>query len=112
MTPFTFAALIGALIVLVLAPFGGGREVLDTGIFYVIGLPLGMATAALFAWNWPQHAWRCGVAVALGQCLAVFVLAGEIGNLFPLTIVLFAMLAMPMILAATLAGWAHRRSAA
>jgi len=112
MTAFTFAGLIGVFIVLVLAPFGGERELLDTGIFYVIGVPLGAATAAVFAWHWPQHAWRYGMAVALGQCLGVFIVAGELANLFPLTIVLFALLASPMVLTATVTGWLHRRGAA
>jgi peptidoglycan/LPS O-acetylase OafA/YrhL len=109
MAPFSLAVLIGALLVLALAPFGGERELVDTGIFYVIGVPTGMAAAGVCAWYWPQRAWRYGIAVALGQFLATFALNGEIGNLFPLTLMFFAVLALPMVVTAGLAGWLHRR---
>ena len=95
---------------LALAPFDGGRELVDTGIFYVIGVPTGMAAAAVCAWYWPRRAWRYGIAVALGQCLMAVALNGEVGNLFPLTLMLFAVLSLPMVVTAGVSGWLQRHT--
>ncbi len=111
MAPFTSAVLIGALLMLALTPFDGGRELLDTGIFYIIGLPAGMAAAAVVAWHWPRGAWRYGFAVAFGQCLMSVVLNGDVGNLFPLTVMLFAALSLPMVMTAGFTGWLQRQYA-
>lgn len=94
----------------VFAPFAGDRELLDTGFFFLVGVPAGMAMAAVFAWRWPQRAWSYGLAVALGQCLMTFVLAGAITSLFPVTLLLFLVLALPMAISGVVAGWLQRRS--
>jgi hypothetical protein len=46
--------------------------------------------------------------VAFGQFLAAFALNGEVGNLFPLTLMFFAVLALPMIVTAGVSGWLQR----
>ena len=110
MSPFSLAVVCGGLIMVVLAPFAGGRELLDTGFFFLVGVPAGMAMAAVFAWRWPERAWSYGLAVALGQCLMTFALAGLIPNLFPVTLLLFLVLALPMAASGAVAGWLQRRS--
>ncbi|MEM7119649.1 MAG: hypothetical protein AAF563_00145 [Pseudomonadota bacterium] len=109
MSPFSLAVVCGGLIIAVLAPFAGGRELLDTGFFFVAGVPAGMAMAAVFAWRWPQRGWSYGLAVALGQCLMTFVFAGAISSLFPVTLLLFLVLALPMAISGAVAGWLQRR---
>ncbi len=110
MSPYLLAVVCGALIMVVLASIAGGRELLHSGFFFVAGVPAGMAMAAVFAWRWPQRAWSYGVAVALGQSLMTFILAGAFGSLLPVTLLLFLVLTVPMAFSGGVAGWLQRRN--
>ena len=109
--PLLLAVLGGLLLTAVLAAVSAGSDLTDGPLFFTIGLPTGLAVCGGLAWLRPKGAWRYGLAFALAQCVGAFVVAGELGNLWPLVILFYLALSLPMVATAALVGlW--RRSAA
>jgi hypothetical protein len=102
------AALAGASLWLALAAMGGRAEAWDSPLYFPIGLPLAVVTAALLGAVAPRRAWRWGGWLMAGQGTALLFTAGP-GSLLPLGAVLFALLALPCMLGAVVGAWLRRR---
>ncbi len=86
----------------------GGREAWDHSSYFTVSIPLMSAAAAYAGFRAPIRTWRWPLALALAQFAAALVLGG-FGNLLPLGLVVFAILAVPMVVTASLGASAARR---
>jgi hypothetical protein len=91
---------------------GGRAEPWDAPQFWSAGYPAALAACAILGWIWPRGAWRWAALVF--AMLLVVMLAGTVGtgssfSMLPPGLVLLAVLALPGVALAALAGWARRR---
>ena len=97
-----------------LAPwlFLGRKEAWDHWTYFLVSIPIMCAVAGYAAFRARSRSWRWPLTLVLAQ-FATALLLGGFGNLFPLGIIVFAILAVPMAITAAIATWiARRREAA
>lgn len=83
----------------------GRREAWDAPEYGSIAYPtFALATLAL-GYAGRSGSWRWPIAIAIGQCAAAFTIAGEVPNLWPFSLVAFAVYSAPLLLTA----WAGQR---
>lgn len=112
-SPWAVAVLGGAVLMFVAAVVSGRREAWDSGIYWVLFYPLSILACGVLGHRFPERPWRWAFAFFLGQCLAMLLRTGELGNLFPLGVIVFGILSLPGMAVATLgAKLAGRRRAA
>lgn len=73
------------------------KEAWDSGLYWAVFYPLSIAACGYFGLRHPDRPWRWALALFLGQSLALGIRSGELGNLFPLGLILFGVLALPGI---------------
>ena len=101
--PFTMAGAAGVLLWLTASLLTGKREPWDASVYWVVVYPLAIAIAAALGYRYPERPWRWAVALFEAQFLAMCLRNGELGNLWPLGMALFGIIALPGVLAARLA---------
>ncbi|MDG4594707.1 MAG: hypothetical protein P9F75_03270 [Candidatus Contendobacter sp.] len=79
------------------------REPWDDSIYWVAIYPLAIGISAMLAFRYPQNPILLTLVVFQSQLLAMCVRSGELGNLWPLGMALFAVIALPGMLAAKVA---------
>lgn len=104
------SALIGAALWLLASRFANGREAWDAPGYWQLGYPLALLASAALGWWFPRGAWRWPLVMFVAQSLTAFVLAGELGNLWPLAIAMFVILSLPGVALAVFTAWLRRRS--
>ncbi len=105
-----YAVAIGGGVLLWLASMavGGKREAWDSGVYWVAAYPLAIALAGWLGYEFPDRAWRWGVAIMLAQAVTLAVTALDF-SMLPLGLVVFAILPLPLVAAATLVARRTRR---
>lgn len=109
--PFLVAAVLGAALWLGTATLTGRHEAWDAGAYWAFAYPAAIVGAALLGYFYPERPWRWPAVLFATQFLAMCIQSGELGALWPLGIVMFAVLAIPAVIAARLAARFARRSA-
>jgi hypothetical protein len=94
-TAYAISALIGAVIWIAVTLASGRREAWDSGLYWTMGYPAGIAAAAVLGWMAPARAWRWGVTLMLAQAVALAAMANSWG-LLPLGLILFGILSLPV----------------
>ena len=94
------ALLTGVVLEIGVHALSGRREAWDSEIFWTAGLPLAMLAAFGIGWFSRGRAWLATLAVAPAQVLTMMVRSAEFGTLWPLTLILSAMLSAPFVAAA------------
>ena len=79
------------------------REPWDGSLYWVLVYPASLVACAALAYRAPQQPVLMSLVLFESQFLAQGVRAGDPGNLWPLGMVLFAVIAVPGIIAATVA---------
>ena len=97
------AAVVGAGLWLLATVLSGRREPWDGGGYWMVAYPLALLACAALGRLFPQRPWRWPLLLFAGQFLALCVRNGELGNLWPLGLVLFGLLALPGVFFAALA---------
>jgi len=87
----------------------GRREAWDSALFWTVGLPAAAIASLAIGYFSRGKAWRSTIVVAPSQVLVMMIRGGEPGNLWPLTLVLSAVLSAPFVIAAFI-GSRFRRS--
>ena len=105
--PVALAAAAGFALALLTSAFARG-DITDSPVFFALDVPAGVVGAAVLAWLWPAGAWRYGLAYGLALCAGSLVAAGELGNLWPLSIAFFLVLSLPMVATGAIVGWWRR----
>jgi hypothetical protein len=105
------AVVSGALLWVATVAITGRREAWDASTYWAVTYPIGLLVSAVLGYVAPDRPWRWGVALMLAQAVTMAVFARDFG-LLPLGVILFCILAAPLMLAATgVARFRLRRSA-
>jgi hypothetical protein len=100
--PYALAIAAGMLLWFAGAEFTGRREAWDSGLYWTAFYPLALAACGLLGYRFPERSHRWALALFFAQCLAMGIRNGEIGNLFPLGLIVFGVLSLPGIAVAKL----------
>lgn len=110
LAPYLVAVVVGAALWFATSMLTGRREPWDAPAYWAVAYPLAILASAVIGYFYPARSWRWPLALFAAQFFAMCVLNRELGNLWPLGLVLFAALALPAVLAATLAARRASRS--
>ena len=91
----------GAVLWLLTMALGGRTEAWDSPLYWTLGYPLAILIGGMLGYQVPEKPWRWGLAVMLVQAVVLALTASGFG-LLPLGLVLFGILALPPIWAASL----------
>ena len=108
---YTAAAVGGAVLWQATAMLTGRREAWDAGSYWVIAYPLAIALAGILAYAHPDRPWRFALAIMWVQPLVMVVTSGSDFSMLPLGLILFAILALPLIGVAAAVVAVRRREA-
>jgi len=86
----------------------GRREAWDHWTYFVVSVPAMSIIAAYAGFRAKSRPWRWPLTFVLAQFATALVLGG-FGNLLPLGIVVFFLLAVPMFITAAVSAWIARR---
>ena len=88
----------------------GRREAWDSPIFWTVALPAAALAALLIGFAARRPAWLWTIVIAPSQVMTMMVRSGEIGGLWPLTLVLSSILSAPFVAAAFIGSRLRRSS--
>src|SRR6266511_3490270 len=94
-TALLLAVLTGVVLELGVHAISGRREAWDSSEFWAVGLPLAALSAGAIGYLSQRSDWLWTFVVAPSQVMTMMVRSGEIGNLWPLTLILSAILSAP-----------------
>jgi hypothetical protein len=106
----TVAAAIGILVWVVVSAVASKREAWDSPLYFVVGIPLLCVVAAVLALIEPDHPWKWAVVPLAAQAAWMFMAQG-FGNLAPLGVLFFGVLAIPLFIAARIGAFLGKRRA-
>lgn len=75
----------------------GRREAWDSGAYWVIGLPFAGVAALAIGWLSRRRDWAWTVLIVPSQITAMMLRNGDLSILWPLTLVLGAVLSLPFV---------------
>jgi hypothetical protein len=104
------AAVVGFMLWFVTSLLGGRREAWDVSSYWTLGYPLALLTSGLLGYWYPVRPWRWPLALFAAQFVAMCIRNGELGNLWPVGIAFFAVLALPGIVVAKVSSRFNRAS--
>lgn len=107
--PVVVASVLGAALWFA-AALSGKREAWDASAYWEFAYPITLVACAYLGYAYPHRPWRWVLALFAGQFVAMCIRNGELGNLWPLGMLLFAVIALPGIVAARLGTRLSRRS--
>jgi len=93
--PFFLSITTGMTLWLVTSLMSGKREAWDTNEYWTIAFPLCFLVTGILGAVFPEKAWRWGLIIFLSQLPAMMIRNGEIGNLFPLGIIVLCFYSLP-----------------
>jgi peptidoglycan/LPS O-acetylase OafA/YrhL len=86
----------------------GRKEAWDHPSYFSVSIPVMSLVAGYAGYGAKIRAWRWPLTLIIAQVAAALLLNG-FGNLFPLGVIVFVVLAAPMMLAASVGAWLGRR---
>jgi len=102
------AGVVGIVVWAVVSTASGRREAWDSQWYFLIGTPVVCIVSAVLGFVEPSRPWRWGVAPLAGQFFWMLVTQGP-GNLLPLGVIVFGVLAIPSILTASLGAFLGKK---
>jgi hypothetical protein len=108
LVPVSVAAIVGAVLWFAAAMLSGRREAWDGAAYWALAYPAAILVCAYLGYSHPDRPWRWALVLFQAQFIAMCVRNGELGSLWPLGVMMFAAIALPGIVVATLS--AHLRS--
>jgi peptidoglycan/LPS O-acetylase OafA/YrhL len=107
--PLTIAAVAGMVLWISASFISGKKEAWDANVYWTVAYPVAILLSGLLGLFYPKGSWRWPVALFVFQFVGMVVRSGELGNLWPLGLLLFVVLSIPGILAAKGATWLRAR---
>ncbi len=83
----------------------GKREPWDGAAYWSVAYPVAIGLAGVLGFVFPERPWRWALALFLAQFVAMCLRNGELGNLWPLGLLLLAALAVPGMALGQFAAW-------
>ena len=108
-TAILLAVLTGVALELGIHAMSGRREAWDSTEFWTIGLPAAALISVAIGYMSLRSDWLWTALVAPSQMATMMVRGGEIGNLWPLTLILSTLLSTPFLIAALIGSTFRRR---
>ena len=87
----------------------GRNEAWDAPFYWSLTYPLCIVLAAVLAYAEPSRPWRWALAVMLVQPVVTTLTSGSSFGLLPLGLILFGILALPVMIGARIGAWLRRR---
>lgn len=100
--PSLFALSLGGLLWGAISVLSLHREPWDDKAFWTFGYPISLLLSAILGYSFPEGSWRWPVLMMFMQ-IPVMMIAGSGLSLFPLGLLLIAVLSLPAVAAAVLA---------
>lgn len=88
----------------------GRREPWDDASCWSVACPAAVVLAGILGYLFPACPWRWALTLFLAQFAAMCIHNGELGNLWPLGLALFAVLSLPAVALAQGGAWLRRGS--
>lgn len=101
--PVSIAAAVGLALWLSASVLTGKREPWDASGYWAVAYPAALLACAYLGYAYPERPWRWVLVLFESQFVAMCVRNGELGNLWPFGIALFAVISLPGMAAARLA---------
>jgi hypothetical protein len=101
--PFVLAAIGGVVLWIAASFISGKREAWDAGFYWTVAYPAAIALSGLLGFLWPKASWRWPLVLFLFQFVGMVIRNAELGGLWPLGMILFAVLSVPGVVLARLA---------
>jgi hypothetical protein len=105
---YVVATASGAILWLATTAVSGRREAWDSSLYWTVAYPAGVAVAGTLGYLAPDRPWRWALSIMLAQALTLAVAASSFG-LLPLGLIVFAVLALPLMGVAALAARVRKR---
>ena len=99
-TAILLAVLTGVALELGIHAISGRREAWDSTEFWTIGLPAAVLISVAIGYMSQRSDWLWTALVVPSQMATMMVRGGEIGNLWPLTLIVSTLLSTPFLIAA------------
>jgi hypothetical protein len=99
----TIAAVVGFALWFVTSLLTGKREPWDASAYWALAYPAALLACGLLGYANPDRPGRWALVLFAAQFVAMCVRNGELGNLWPLGLALFLVLALPGIVVAKVA---------
>jgi hypothetical protein len=109
-TPVVIAAVVGLALWFAAALATGKREAWDASAYWLVAYPVAILISAFLGYTFPERPWRWAIVLFESQFLAMCLRNGDLGGLLPMGMILFAIIALPAVLAAKLASRLSERS--
>jgi hypothetical protein len=97
---YALTIVVGLAVWLIPWLFLGRREAWDHWSYFSVSLPIMALVAGYAGFRAGSRWWRWPLSLIVAQYVAALVLAGTLGNLFPLGIVAFAIFGVPLVITA------------
>ncbi|MBI3608296.1 MAG: hypothetical protein HY207_10035 [Nitrospirae bacterium] len=106
------AAIVSGIFVWILvSALSGRREAWDSQWYFLVGMPVVCVVSACLAFFEPSRPWRWGMIPLAAQAVWMIVTQGP-GNLLPIGLVVFGVLAIPSMTTAQIGAWLGKKNAA
>ncbi|HEX5340270.1 MAG TPA: hypothetical protein VFX47_05270 [Gammaproteobacteria bacterium] len=92
--PFLAAALAGLVVCLIITVITGRKEAWDSAAYFSIGIPVMCLLIFVISYLFPVRIWRWVLCMAIGQSVAMLLGGGSL-SLWPLSIIVLAILSIP-----------------
>ena len=107
--PTLLAVAAGMSLWFVAAQFIAAREPWDDPAYWMIAYPSALFVSGLLGFFYPDRSWRWAPILFAAQVVAMWIQSGEVGNLWPLTLVFTGIISLPAVLLARIASRFSRR---
>ena len=108
--PMLIAAVAGMALWFLAGFLTGVREPWDSSAYWLLVYPIAIAGCAFLGYRFPERPWRWPLVLFEAQFLGMCLRNGELGNLWPMGLALFAAIAIPGILGAKFAARLRERA--
>lgn len=90
----------------------GAREPWDVPLYWNAVYPVAMVVAGALGYAFPERPWRWALTMFIAQFVAMTLRASELGNLWPLGLLMFVALSLPGMAFGKVGAWLRRKLAA
>jgi len=107
--PLLISTAVGVTTWIGIGILSGRVEAWDSNLYWSVGFPFMTIAVLIIAYVWPIKPWRWGFTVIASQAVIGLIQAFPNINLWPLSLITFFVLSLPLILAAYISSTLRKR---